>query len=126
MKQKATIILFLLTTYACSQAQSLQVVDVANFEKLTKDKNVFLLDVRTPNEYKNGHLKGATLIDFYQSDFKQKLAKLDKQKTILVYCKSGGRSNNTGTILKEMGFKDVYDLQGGITAWEKAGKPIEK
>ncbi|MCZ8355176.1 MAG: rhodanese-like domain-containing protein [Cyclobacteriaceae bacterium] len=126
MKQKAIIILFLLTTYACSQAQSLKVVDVATFEKLTKDKNVFLLDVRTPNEYKNGHLKGATLIDFYQSDFKQKLAKLDKQKTILVYCKSGGRSNNTGTILKEMGFKDVYDLQGGITAWEKAGKPIEK
>lgn len=85
-----------------------------------------LLDVRTPEEWKEGHLDKAKLVTLSKEGFVEKAkAELDPKKPVLVYCKSGGRSAKAAKQLREAGFT-VYDLDGGITAWQKAGKPVVK
>lgn len=93
---------------------------------LETDKNVVVLDVRTPDEYKEGHLKGALNVDYLARDFEQQLARLDKTKPYLVHCASGGRSADTMPMLQKLGFKNVRELEGGIEAWRKAGMPVVK
>ncbi len=85
-----------------------------------------IVDVRTIGEFKAGHLSNAVLIDYYKSDFKAQLQKLDKNKPIVVYCAIGGRSNSALRILKRLGFKESYDLSGGIQAWMEQKLPIVK
>jgi phage shock protein E len=90
-------------------------------------EGVQLLDVRTPEEWKEGYLKGAKRIGIAEKDFVEKSkATLDPKKPVLVYCRSGGRSAKAVKQLREAGFTTVYDMDGGITAWLKAGKPVEK
>jgi rhodanese-related sulfurtransferase len=101
-------------------------VGVEEFEKLTKQPGNVVLDVRTPSEYRNGHLKDAVLIDFMGKDFDEKVKGLDKSKTYLVHCQVGGRSAKACTKLDKLGFTNVINLEGGYKAWEKAGKPVEK
>jgi phage shock protein E len=87
---------------------------------------VQLLDVRTQSEWNEGHLQGAKLVTLAKDGFlDQAKAALDSKKPVLVYCKSGGRSAKAAKQLREAGFT-VYDLAGGITAWQKAGKPVVK
>lgn len=82
-----------------------------------------LIDVRTEAEYKSGFIDGATNIDFYSKTFANDLrTQLDVKRPVFVYCKSGGRSGKTAQQLLTMGFKEVYDLQGGYTAWMRAQK----
>lgn len=100
-------------------------VNVAEFEKQMAG-NGLLLDVRTNQEYAEGHLKGSKQIDFYRPDFKTQLEALDKETPVYIYCRSGGRSGNAAKMMKDMGFKEVYNLEGGIGAWQRAGKPLEK
>lgn len=103
------------------QAQTKTSVD--DFEALlAKDDSFQLIDVRTPEEYAAGHLDGAQLINFYEDGFSNQLELLDKKRPVLVYCASGNRSGKTAVLLGEMGFKKIYDLDGGIKAWRAAGK----
>ena len=90
------------------------------------EKKIVVLDVRTPSEYEAGHLKGAKVVDFRASDFETKLAELDKSQSYLLHCRSGGRSSNAFAIMKKLGFKSVYHLDGGMIAWEEAGGDVEK
>ncbi|MEM7286143.1 MAG: rhodanese-like domain-containing protein [Actinomycetota bacterium] len=83
-----------------------------------------VLDVRTPEEFRDGHLEGATMIDFYEADFEAQLALLDKDAPYLLYCRSGNRSGQTRAIMEELGFTDVADVGGGILAWVDAGLPV--
>lgn len=93
--------------------------------RLTTDPQAYLLDVRKPAEFAEGHLAGANLINWLDIDtFKQKAAELDKTKTIYVYCRSGRRSNDAATYLASQGYK-VVDMDGGILAWETQHLPIE-
>jgi rhodanese-related sulfurtransferase len=64
-------------------------------------------------------------LDFYAPDFREWLAQLDREKTYLVYCRTGHRSGETVNFMKELGFRRVYDLQGGILAWQSAGLPVK-
>ncbi len=124
--RKLPLILLLTMVSLFTQAQSVKQLDAQNFEKKMKElKEATLLDVRTQGEYAQGHLANATLADIYGSDFKTKLSKLDKSKPVFVYCKAGSRSGSAVNILSGMGFKEIYDLNGGITAWRQANKPIE-
>lgn len=85
-----------------------------------------LVDVRTKEEWDEGHLKGATLVTVTEDGFLEKAkAKLDPKKPVVVYCKSGSRSAKATKQLRAAGFT-VYDLDGGITAWKAAGKPVVK
>ncbi|MDX1953614.1 MAG: rhodanese-like domain-containing protein [Verrucomicrobiota bacterium] len=93
---------------------------------LAKNTNVVVLDIRTAKEFQEGHLKGATNVDFYADDFKEKLKSLDKSKTYLLHCASGGRSSQARETMKEMKFQSLYHLDGGFKAWQKASKPVEK
>lgn len=93
---------------------------------LETDKNVVVLDVRTPAEYKAGHLKGAVNVDYNAPDFEQQLARLDKAKPYLVHCAVGGRSTKSLPVLQKLGFKNVRHLDGGMQAWQQAGLPMIK
>jgi rhodanese-related sulfurtransferase len=101
-------------------------VGVDEFEKLWKEKKGLVLDVRTAKEFEAGHIPGAVNIDVKSADFDKKLAELDKDKTYLVHCASGVRSVQACEKMKRLDFKQLINLQGGIKAWEKAGKPVEK
>ena len=98
------------------------------FDALRKaDTNAtVVLDVRTKKEYREGHIPGSVLIDFTSDDFEKEVAKLDKNKTYLVHCAVGGRSARACKKMDALGFKKLYNLEGGMGAWEKAGKPVEK
>lgn len=101
-------------------------VKIEQAEKLIAD-GIQLLDVRTEEEWNDGHLKGAKRVDFTAEGFLEKAkATLDPKKPVLVYCRSGGRSAKATKALREAGFTTVHDMDGGITAWQKAGKPVEK
>jgi len=95
-------------------------------QALKKEKQIVILDIRTPSEFKSGHLSHAKNIDFYESDFQKNLESLDKKKTYLVHCASGGRSAKARDLMKNLGFLQIYHLDGGIKGWIKAGKPVEK
>lgn len=95
-------------------------------EKLVKDGTVTVLDVRTADEYKGGHIKGATNIDFTENSFEGLVGKLDKSKPYLVHCASGKRSTASLEVLQKLGFQKLYHLDGGFNAWDNAGKPVAK
>ncbi|MFA9214873.1 MAG: thioredoxin [Candidatus Methylacidiphilales bacterium] len=100
-------------------------LDVNTFEKnVNDDKNIQLIDVRTPGEYAEGFIGNAKNIDWNGDNFAAEVAKLDKTKPVYVYCLAGGRSASAANKLKEMGFSQVYDLKGGMNAWRNAAKPI--
>jgi phage shock protein E len=81
--------------------------------KLKTTPNAQLLDVRTPNEWNAGKIESSKCMNFMDADFKQQVEKLDKNKPVFVYCAAGGRSTKASQILKEAGFKVIYNLQGG-------------
>jgi rhodanese-related sulfurtransferase len=120
------VAVFITVGLAQLRAQS-QLLDVKAFDtRMASSKDKIVLDVRTNDEYNQGHLENAVMIDYYKPDFKQRLAKLDKAKPVFVYCAAGARSEGAAQALLDLGFKQVYDLQGGMNAWKKAKMPIVK
>ena len=108
---------------ACAQA-SYEDADVKGFAELMTNPNVVVLDVRTADEFKDGHLVGALNIDQAQGDFIQKVKEaLPTDRTIAVYCRSGRRSANAAGRLAAEGYKAV-NLKGGILAWKEAKMPV--
>ncbi len=108
-------------------ANSVKNMNAAEAKTLLKEnKKVIVLDVRTPEEFAAGHIAGATNVNFRASDFRQKLESLPKDKAYLVHCASGGRSSKARDMMKGLNFQQIYHLDGGITAWEKAGNPVVK
>ena len=102
-------------------------VTVADAEKLIKaDPKVVIIDVRTPEEFKAGHIPGAKNIDFNGDDFEKQIAALDKSKTYVVHCAAGGRSTQACKIIEQVKLPSVYHMNEGFKTWEKAGKPVEK
>ncbi len=131
MKSNKILLLALLAFFAftgISLAQSTDsatVVSVETFEKMSKKKKkTVILDVRTPEEVAEGHLAGAKNIDVQNELFQQNIDQLDKNKTYLLYCRSGKRTAVAGAKMKAAGFKKVYMLDGGITSWKEKGKPV--
>jgi rhodanese-related sulfurtransferase len=105
---------------------SIKNVDASTFKKLVETGNGTVLDVRTIGEVAQGHLPNAFVADIYQRDFVEKINQLPKDKDIYVYCTVGARSSQAAQILISNGFKNVYNLNGGIIAWAKSGYTIEK
>ena len=129
MKSKVLylVLLFLgVTSCLKHQGDGVQVLDVAKFEKKMAQPDVQLVDVRTPEEFNEGHLENALNIDFTNDDFDDKVASLDKNKPVMLYCKAGGRSAKAASKLKELGFKNITDLEGGILNWTSENKPVVK
>ena len=89
------------------------------YDAIYKDRSIQLIDVRTPEEFKGNHLKGAQNICVTSDDFKEKVKMLDKNKPVYVYCNRGGRSAQAAIQLKDLGFTKIYDMDGGILLWEE-------
>ena len=123
MKKILTLLLAVLgLNTACSQ--NYENYDVKEFAKLIADSNVVILDVRKTDEFAEGHIKGAVLIDQFQNDFvEQAQAKLPKDKIIAIYCRSGRRSASAAGKMADIGYKCV-NLKGGILAWKDANMPV--
>lgn len=99
-------------------------VNVDEFQTLIADPAVQLLDVRAREEYDEGHIAGAILVDVNESDFVERaVAVLDKQRPVAVYCRSGRRSARAANLLVEQGYQ-VTNLSGGVIAWQDAGKAL--
>lgn len=100
-------------------AQDLVFEDVSKqqFAELVKSGDGLLVDLRTPKEYNEGHIEGAVNIDYFSDNFEAEIDKLDKGKTMYIYCASGGRSGKTMKMLKLKGFERVYHLPVGYNGW---------
>ena len=85
---------------------------------------VTVIDVRTPEEYAEGHIDGAALIDFYEPGFVDEIAALPLDGEYLIYCRSGNRSGQTFGLVSELGFEQVWDMDGGVNAYGAAGLPL--
>ena len=85
-----------------------------------------IIDVRTPNEFAEGHIENAVNIDYYSETFRDDVNKLDKDKTYLIYCQSGNRSRSALEVIKELNFGEAYHLSAGITGWKAEGLPTVK
>lgn len=99
---------------------------VEDFETMMTEKAGLLVDVRTPGEFAAGHLEGAVNIDYYDDNFADEMAKLDKSQTLYIYCGSGVRSAKASKVLlvDELPFVKIVDMDGGIGDWQAKGKPI--
>ncbi len=107
--------------------QDKKAVSAAEFEKAIDDDKGTLIDVRRPEEFKEGHIKGALNANWQNiEEFKSKTAKLDKTKPVYLYCLAGVRSEKAADYLLKSGFKQVIGLDGGIKAWKDAKKPLVK
>ena len=85
-----------------------------------------ILDVRTQEEVDEGYIEKAINIDFYSKTFRDEIDRLDKEKTYLIYCRSGSRSGRARDIMEELNFREVYNMLGGIVEWKADGLPIVK
>lgn len=99
------------------------IISVDDFHE--RPEGVQLVDVRTPSEWNNGIIEGALLYDISSPDFEEKIASLDKNRPVYIYCAVGGRSGNASRQMKKSGFT-VYDLKGGMGAWSSKGMPTVK
>ncbi len=121
--------LCLLATLAFTAASAEEVKHVQSKEAaaLLAKGGIVVLDVRTSDEFAEGHIKGAKNIDFLdEAQFKAEAAKLDKDKTYLVHCQAGGRSSKSLKPLQDLGIKNLIHLDDGFGGWQEAGLPVEK
>ena len=88
------------------------------------DPDLVLLDIRTPAEFDAGHIEGAVLLDYYARDFVDRLKQLDREKTYLIYCRSGNRSGKSLAIFQKLGFHHAYHLETGILGWVQERLPL--
>ena len=124
MKKIMTCLLAVLSLNTACGQKSYEDVDVNGFAKLIAEPGVVILDVRTAEEFNEGHIEGAVNIDYKQGGFVEKsLTMLPKNQTIAVYCRSGRRSAGAAELLAAKGYKPV-NLLGGIMAWKEANKPV--
>ncbi|SKB06406.1 Rhodanese-related sulfurtransferase [Prosthecobacter debontii] len=126
MKRSLFIAILCLCPFLLMAADKVKDVTPDEAEKLISKSEVTVLDVRTEEEFKEGHIKGAKNVDIMSKDFAQKLAQLDKTKPVLVHCQAGGRSTRSLPKLEQAGFNEIYHLKGGMSEWQEKGKPVEK
>jgi rhodanese-related sulfurtransferase len=114
MKTLFSVLVFACVVVLSSSVQAQEnLAPKAFVQKLKTTPNAQLLDVRTPNEWNAGKIASSKCMNFMDADFKQQVEKLDKNKPVFVYCAAGGRSAKASQVLKDAGFKLIYNLQGG-------------
>jgi len=125
MKYSSFLLFIVLFLSACSSNGGNPVLDAKTFsEKLKSTPNAVLLDVRTPGEFSKEYIEGALLADWNSDDFQRRIDAIDKNAPVFVYCLSGGRSSSAAAAMRKQGYKEVYDLEGGIMKWKSAGLPV--
>lgn len=126
MKKVNLLIILLVLLSACQQTKSeVTTLDITKFDPDTAKKGI-LIDVRTPEEYAEGHLPNAINIDVEDDSFAEQMDEIKKSKNVYLYCKTGKRSARAVVIADTLGFKNIYNLDGGFIGWKEAGKAVEK
>jgi phage shock protein E len=115
---------------ACSSdttTQSIELVSPADAAQVIADDpaGLVILDIRTPEEFNQARLADAVMVDFYAEDFAAQLDTLDKDVPYVMYCNSGNRSSEAVKTMEDLGFVEVYEVDGGIVNWYDQGYPIE-
>lgn len=103
-----------------------EIKHISALEFKEKSKNNTIVDIRTPREFTQGYIEGAININYYDKTFLEQVAKLDKSKPIYIYCRSGSRTSSAAKKLKNLGFIEVNDLEGGIISWARNQYKIVK
>jgi len=120
IKKLSFIALFMAITTAC-EAQKTEGVTIISAEEakiaMAAEEELILVDIRTPEEFAEGNIKGAKNINFHDADFEAQMQHLDKEKPLYIYCRSGVRSAKAAKQLQEMGFREIYDIEGGFLNW---------
>ncbi len=93
-------------------------------QKNKNNKDFVVLDVRTPEEFASGHIEGAINIDYNSERFKSEIGKLDKNKSYLVYCRTGRRTSGAVKIMTQLGFNRIYTIKGDIVEWQAEHLPL--
>lgn len=126
MERWLPLLIFLLLSGCISNDGQWERVDVTAFDEAIKaDNDGFLLDVRTTAEWEqDGHLENATLIPHTELETRENELPEDKDALILLYCRSGNRSQDAAQTLLDMGFTNLMELESGINGWKDAGMPV--
>jgi len=109
---------------AASEQPFLALVDADGAEAILAAGGVEIIDVRTPEEFAEGHLPGAELIDISAPDFVARIEALDRSATYFVYCRSDNRSGQATALMADLGFESIYELEGGTVGWEASGRAL--
>ena len=122
------VILVLLTFSNCknNSSEAIELITAAEMKEISKIEGIQLVDVRTPNEYNEGHLPNALNIDFLDKNFEINIQQLDKTRPVIVYCQRGSRSAKCASQLIANGFVKIYDLDNGFSKWKSSGLEVEK
>ena len=126
MKKVIAILASVLLLAGCSTSSTAMDLSVSEFSSKVTETGIITLDVRTPSEFNEGHIEGASLIDFQSGNFENEIASLDKNQTYAIYCRSGNRSGEAVKVMTEAGFTKIYNLDGGVIDWARAGLPLVK
>lgn len=105
-------------------AAKTQLLAPQDFEQKISEQEGLIIDVRTPQEFAAGHIENASSLNFLANDFLDKMDLIQKNQPLFVYCKSGNRSSKAAETLRMNGFEDVYELDGGIMAWQNENLPV--
>ncbi|MFO7714184.1 rhodanese-like domain-containing protein [Desulfosarcina sp.] len=127
----AALLILWISASACmasTDRAAMQTISPRQFKALLDqhrdNPDVVLLDIRTPREFADGHIQGALLLDYYASDFVERLKALDKDKTYLIYCRSGNRSGRSLAIFEKLRFPRAYHLDRGVIGWSRENYPL--
>jgi len=124
--KKVLLFFFLIVFLGCNTSTksntSIKLLSPTEFK--TQSEGNVLVDIRTPEEYKQGHIVNATNINFYDKNFLSKFEEFNKNEPIYIYCRSGNRTSKAASKLVNMGFTKVYDLKNGINNWKKENLKI--
>lgn len=117
-------LLFLVVTVACKNTHSgpdpIRLDVHAYADKIGQTPSAQIIDVRTPDEFNEGHLPNATNFNWEDDTFRADVLNFDKTKPVFLYCQGGGRANAAAEYMAKAGFQEVYNLEGGFLEWEKA------
>ena len=119
-----TFIFFMFSSCGLNGNSSINQMNSDELLDFIEINNAILVDVRTQDEYNSGYIENSLNIDYLSNDFSENIEKLDKNIPIILYCRSGRRSSMSANKLSKLGFKEIYNLDGGILKWIETGNSV--
>lgn len=111
---------------APAAAAGFQLTPQEAYNLTREDRSRAIIDVRTPEEYQGGHIRGAANLDYYSPDFNDRLRSLERNKRYLIYCRAGNRGRIALEMMRALGFEEAYNISGGTLRWVQEVYPLEK
>ena len=120
------VLLISILISSCAIGQITNDIDIDEFRKKMVSEKYVLVDVRTEKEFDDGHIEDALNIDYFSDTFSDEISNIGLENPVLVYCRSGNRSGKSMKIMSDLGFKEVYNLIGGIKGWKAKNNRLIK